>query len=395
MRSINRLHVMEALRADGPVSRVEIGARTGLAPATISEITAALLAERLLRENRVVAAGRGRPRILLEINADGGRVMGVKLSTHQVTLSLTNFTGQAIDAVSLPLLPEQLGISAAADQGRRQHPRLSQQAAHGRRRHCPASASACRASSRAAPAPAAGAPCSAASPPSFSKLLQERLGVPVVVENDVNLVALAERWFGRARVSTISASSRSSTASAWACISTAGSIAAAAAWRPSSAMSAIARAGCPAAAASWAASRPMPPTMRWWRGPPGLIELGPLDDARAINEAIKEVTRRAKLGDARLRALFAEAGHALGLGIANLVNILTPERVLVTGEGMRAEDLLMRPLIDTFQANVLPFLRETTPLIWHAWGDEVWAQGAAALVLNERFAGAAPAGDAA
>ena len=83
---------------------------------------------------------------------------------------------------------------------------------------------------------------------------------------------------------------------------------------------------------------------------------------------------RAKLGDARLRGLFAEAGHALGLGIANVVNILTPERVLVTGEAMRAEDLLMRPLIDTFQANILPFLRETTPLIWHAWGDEVWAQ---------------------
>ena len=114
-----------------------------------------------------------------------------------------------------------------------------------------------------------------------------------------------------------------------------------------------------------------------------------MNDARVVNEAIKEVTRQAKLGDARLRTLFAEAGHALGLGIANLVNILTPERVLVTGEGMRAEDLLMRPLIDTFQANVLPFLRETTPLIWHAWGDEVWAQGAAALVLSERFAGSA------
>ena len=29
--------------------------------------------------------------------------MGAKLSTHQLTLSLTNFTGHAIDAVSVPL----------------------------------------------------------------------------------------------------------------------------------------------------------------------------------------------------------------------------------------------------------------------------------------------------
>src|SRR6476620_644381 len=74
MRSINRLHVMDALRVHGPVSRVEIGARTGLAPATVSEITGVLLAENLLRESHVVVGGRGRPRIMLEINADGGRV---------------------------------------------------------------------------------------------------------------------------------------------------------------------------------------------------------------------------------------------------------------------------------------------------------------------------------
>ncbi len=388
MRSINRLHVMEALRADGPVSRVEIGARTGLAPATISEITAALLAERLIRENRVVAAGRGRPRIQLEINADGGRVLGVKLSTHQLTLSLTNFNGHAIDALSLPLLPQQLGISAAADRVA-----ASILAFLTKQRMVPASLSGIGVGLPGFIERGTGtgswSPLFGVRPPSFSKLLEERLGVPVFVENDVNLVALAERWFGHGKgVDNF-------------CVVTVehgvgmGMYLDGQLYRGRGGMAAefghvrhaeggrscrCGQRGCiEAYSADYALVARAAETMSF----------GPLDDARAVNEAIKEVTRQAKLGDARLRTLFAEAGHALGLGIANLVNILTPERVLVTGEGMRAEDLLMRPLIDTFQANVLPFLRETTPLIWHAWGDEVWAQGAAALVLNERFAGSA------
>ncbi len=388
MRSINRLHIMEALRAVGPVSRVEIGERTGLAPATVSEITATLLAEDLLRESRSVAAGRGRPRILLEINADGGRVMGIKLSTHQMTLSLTNLTGHLIDAVSLPLLPEKLGAAATADRvAASVHDFLQ------RLRLAPASLSGIGVGLpgfvESGTGTAHWSPLFGANPPSFAALLMDRLGVPVTVENDVNLVALAERWFGEGKgvdnfcVVTVEHGvgmgmyldgrlyrGRGGMAAEF------GHVRHIEGGRPC-------RCGQRGCIEAYAADYALVAQAA------GIVDLGPLGDARQINEAVREITRRAKLGDVRLRKLFAEAGHALGLGIANLVNVLTPERVLVTGEGVRAEDLLMRPLIDTFQDNVLPFLRETTPLIWHAWGDEVWAQGAAALVLNERFAGAA------
>lgn len=394
MRSINRLHVMDALRVHGPVSRVEIGARTGLAPATVSEITGALLAENLLRESHSVVGGRGRPRIMLEINADGGRVMGVKLSTHQATLSLTNLTGHAIDALSLPILPEQLGITATADSvAAGVHAFLKKQ------RMLPTSLSGIGVGLpgfiESGTGTGSWSPLFGSQPASFSELLQERLGIPVAVENDVNLVALAEHWFGEGKgVDNF-------------CVVTVehgvgmGMYLDGRLYRGRGGMAAEfghvrhREGGLPCRCGQLGCIEAYAADYAIVGRAAGLIELGPLGDARAINQAVKEVTRRAKLGDPALRGLFAEAGHALGLGIANLVNILTPERVLVTGEGMRAEDLLMRPLIDSFQANVLPFLRETTPLIWHAWGDEVWAQGAAALVLNQRFAGAAPASDAA
>ena len=228
-------------------------------------------------------------------------------------------------------------------------------------------------------------------PPSFSKLLGERLGVPVFVENDVNLVALAERWFGEGKgvdnfcVVTVEHGvgmgmyldgrlyrGRGGMAAEFGHVRHA---------RGRAAPAVAGSCGCIEAYAADYAIVARAAGHRWI--------FGPLDDARAVNEAVKEVTRQAKLGDARLRALFAEAGHALGLGIANVVNILTPERVLVTGEGMRAEDLLMRP-IDRYvpgQCPAVPARDDTFDLA--CWGDEVWAQGAAALVLSERFAGSA------
>ena len=385
MRSLNRLQVMEALRANGPVSRVEIGEHTGLAPATVSEITGALLAEDLLRESRSVIAGRGRPRIMLEINADGGRVMGIKLSTHQLTLSLTDLTGQAIAAVSLPLLPQELGIVATADSVAASIRRLLKE-----QRMAPESLSGIGAGLPGFIETGTGtgswSPLFGDHPASFSALLEDRLGVPVIVENDVNLVALAERWFGEGKgVDNF-------------CVVTVehgvgmGMFLDGKLYRGRAGMAAEfghvrhREHGLPCRCGQLGCIEAYAADYAIVARAAEVVDLGRLDSGQAINEAIREVTRRAKLGDARLRALFADAGHALGLGIANVVNVPTPERVLVTGEGMRAEDLLMRPLIDTFQANTLPFLRETTPLLWHEWADEVWAQGAAALVLHERFA---------
>ena len=215
---------------------------------------------------------------------------------------------------------------------------------------------------------------------------EARLGVPVSVDNDANLVALAELWFGAGRslgdfaVVTIEHGVGMGVVMNHRIYRGAQRLGMELGHTKVQLDGALCRCGQRGCIEAYAADYALVERAAEF------MDLGPLADAHAINAAVREITRRAKLGDARLRRLFAEAGHALGLGMANLVNVLTPERMLVTGEGVRADDLLMRPLIDTFQDNVLPFLRETTPLIWHRWGDEVWAQGAAALVLNERFA---------
>ena len=66
-----------------PIARVEICERTELSPTTVSAITAALLDDRLIMPRQIGAvrdAARGRPRVLLELNPDAARVVGVKIT---------------------------------------------------------------------------------------------------------------------------------------------------------------------------------------------------------------------------------------------------------------------------------------------------------------------------
>ena len=79
MRAINRFHVMDAIRRHGPVSRVQICQVTELSATTVSAITAALLDDRLITSLQVGAvrdAGRGRPRVMLQLNPDAAYEIG-------------------------------------------------------------------------------------------------------------------------------------------------------------------------------------------------------------------------------------------------------------------------------------------------------------------------------
>lgn len=48
--------------------------------------------------------------------------------------------------------------------------------------------------------------------------------------------------------------------------------------------------------------------------------------------------------DARAAEVFRVAGHALGLGIASVVNLFGPQCVVLTGEGVAALDLIREPM---------------------------------------------------
>ncbi|MFI6010306.1 ROK family protein [Streptomyces sp. NPDC051243] len=94
-----------------------------------------------------------------------------------------------------------------------------------------------------------------------------------------------------------------------------------------------------------------------------------------------EAVALAHRGNAGAREAYARAGEAIGRGIATVANLLGPERVIISGEGLAAHDLFAEQIRDAFAAAAFGSAAEcdvqTRPLPF-----EEWARGAAATAIQ-------------
>ncbi|MFJ4535377.1 ROK family protein [Streptomyces tibetensis] len=86
-------------------------------------------------------------------------------------------------------------------------------------------------------------------------------------------------------------------------------------------------------------------------------------------------------GDPGAREVYARAGEAIGRGIATVANLLGPERVIISGEGLAAYDLFAEHIRDAFASAAFGSAArcdvQTRPLPF-----EEWARGAAATAIQ-------------
>ena len=79
--------------------------------------------------------------------------------------------------------------------------------------------------------------------------------------------------------------------------------------------------------------------------------------------------------------MYARAGAAIGRVIATVANLLGPERVIISGEGLAAYDLFAEQIRDAFTATAFGSAARcellTRPL---PFGE--WARGAAATAIR-------------
>lgn len=100
-----------------------------------------------------------------------------------------------------------------------------------------------------------------------------------------------------------------------------------------------------------------------------------------------EVVQAAQQGDATARHVLARAGHYLGVGIALLVHVFNPQRIIVGGGVSNAGDFLLEPARQSARDHVMKPYRDTFDIVPAALGDDAGLYGAGALVFDTCSAG--------
>jgi predicted NBD/HSP70 family sugar kinase len=106
VRRQNRGLFLETLRQHGPLARITLGHKTGLSPASITSISAQLIDEGLvysIGEDEVVSVQtkRGRPQTRLALNPGATNVLAVAISVDNIELVFADFSGATHEPVKL------------------------------------------------------------------------------------------------------------------------------------------------------------------------------------------------------------------------------------------------------------------------------------------------------
>jgi len=361
---------------------------TDFSRAAVTGITQGLLDAGLIVETPLAdgnEGGRGRPRKMLDINAEAGYVLGIKLSLHQMSFSITDFKGDVIHTMHLPFRGNQdydvtldiieMGVQRCLKKADTKREKISG-VCIGIPGYVSHETGMCHWS-----------PIFTERDIPVARLLQERLGLKTLIENDANLITLAEHWFGQGRGLSCFAVVTVEHGIGMGLVIDDELYRGANGIGPELGHSKVeidgnscrcGQRGCVEAYASdYAILREAD------------VEFS-LDayneNPKAYHDTITKITDRARNGDEHLSAVFEKAGKRLGQAVANMIAILNPQTVIFTGDGMRAGEILIEPAIVEARRLKLSGDKNKTEFVTHIWGDEVWARGAAALTLQHIYA---------
>ncbi len=98
--------------------------------------------------------------------------------------------------------------------------------------------------------------------------------------------------------------------------------------------------------------------------------------------AVQAIIDAAIRGDKFAVGLFAEAGYNIGRGIAILIHLLNPELVVLSGRGAAAGKVWLPPIQQAINEHCIPKIAENTEVVLSRLCLEAGLTGAAALVME-------------
>jgi predicted NBD/HSP70 family sugar kinase len=369
LRNANQQRVLDVLRAGSageasaeaaPFTQAELARATGLAPATVSNIVRELTAAGLLETDR----GSGRRGSAVRMARGAGLVGGIDFGHSHVAVAVGDLTGTV-------LAEERRGFEASrhghAEALRLAESMMSTMAGHGSVRHV----------AMGLPAPVHhDVVRSSAIFPGWEGVdaraaAETVLGMPVHVENDANLGALAEHRQGVARGHDSSIFVKISSGVGAGIIidnhlfhgsgGTAGEIG----HLTLDDQGPLCRCGSRGCLEAYTAS-----------GTVLSLVSGQLPGA-----TLDDVLRAAREGNLGARRALEDAGLHLGWGLASIVNLLNPAIVVIGGDMARAGDLLLESARTGLRRHALDSAA-LTPVLTGALGERASLVGAVLLAAE-------------
>jgi N-acetylglucosamine repressor len=377
IRDINRQIVLNYVREREPISRAEIARETNLQRSTISAIVEALKAEGLVEEVGEGESTGGRRPTLLKLRTKEAIAIGVAITPTCTTVATSDLAGRVI---------EQRAFLTDPDPDKTLNEVIALVREFTRRK---GSIEAVGVSLPGLVDPSSGI---AVFVPYFewrdvpvSQVISAAVGLPVVIDNDANAVALAELWFGRPEVSDARDFIMVLVADG---VGT-GIIFDGQVYRGQSGaagefghMVIGTNAPVPCSCGNrdcWEAfSSEHAAVARY-------VKLTGSTSIPAIR--FKALVDRALKGEPDAKAALIETARCLGVGISNLVVGFSPEVVVVGGEITRAWSFIASALTETIEHSVRRGLASAI-ILPSTLGEQPELRGALSLVLASKFAAA-------
>ena len=101
-----------------------------------------------------------------------------------------------------------------------------------------------------------------------------------------------------------------------------------------------------------------------------------------LEESCEALIYAAGQGDQFAVELLSEAGYNIGRGVAILIHLLNPERIILSGRGSMAGKIWQAPIQQALNEHCIPRLSASTDIVVSGLGYQAEIIGAAALVME-------------
>jgi N-acetylglucosamine repressor len=400
MADMNRNLVVNMLRTHPTMSRADLVRATRLSGPTISSIVAELTVRGLVEDVGQGLSSGGRPPSLLRLNDQANYVIGLKLMGHAISLVVTDLRAAVLYTQVTPLPKQAAARAGPTAPPAHREPEVVVAAI------CAAIETAIS-SSAVAPDRIIGVGVGVAGAVdattgvcrysntfdwhnvALAQPLSERLGLPVILENDANTLTAAEQWFGLGRgVDHFIVVVVGSGIGAGIVVNGQlhrGAHGAAGEFGhiqlgDDGPRCTCGRNGCVEA---WASDRAILREIRASVSQGRATSLG--DATHSEDFTIAQVGTAADDGDELSREVLTRAGHNLARGIAAIVNVINPRLVVISGEGVPAGEWRFGPVRKAIAASTFSETDPEVVLVSEPVDGAKWARGAACVVLGETF----------